>query len=138
MNKAKQKILHNLRNTYCRIKTSGIHGIGVVAVRDIPKGTDVFQGHIPHEWYRISAEDLKTLDKEIVKMIDDFFVIEKDGSVELPESGLIGMDMSFYLNTSDKPNVATSDDGNTFFSIRKIKMGEELTVAYSTFDWKYE
>ena len=47
------------------------------------------------------------------------------------------MDISYFLNDSKKPNLKTIDDGENFVTLRKIKKGEELTVAYKTYDEKY-
>ena len=75
-------------------------------------------------------------------MIDDFFVIEEDKSVYVPENGLNGMDISFFLNNSKNPNLKIVGDGKktavSFVSAKKIKKGEELTVSYATFDEKYK
>ena len=39
-----RKIIHNLRNNvYCRISRSKIHGVGVIAIKDIPKGINPFK-----------------------------------------------------------------------------------------------
>ena len=38
----KQEIISFLSCTYCRIKTSKIHGVGVHAVMPIKKGTNLF------------------------------------------------------------------------------------------------
>jgi SET domain-containing protein len=47
------------------------------------------------------------------------------------------MDISYYLNDSKNPNIKTTDDGENFLTLRKIKKGEELQVAYKTYDEKY-
>lgn len=138
MTEEKQKILENLKNTYCRVKTSKIEGIGIFAIRDIPKGKNPFFGVKVHKWHEFTVKELKKIDKEVFKMIDSFFVIEKNDTVYIPETGLNGNDISFYLNTSSKPNIETIDGGTNFASTRKIKRGEELTVAYSTYDDKYK
>ena len=64
-------------------------------------------------------------------------MIHKDGSVDISDSCLNGMDISYYLNDSKNPNLKTTDDGVNFVTMRKIKKGEELTVAYATYDEKY-
>jgi SET domain-containing protein len=138
MTKAKQEVLNILKNTYCRLKSSKISGVGVFAVRNIPKGINPFRGQIDQKWHKFKMSELKKLDSEILKMIDDFFVIELDGTLTIPKSGLNGMDMSFYVNHSAKPNVKTIDNGFTFVSLRKIKKGEEITVAYDTYDDKFK
>lgn len=134
----KNNILRKLENTYCRLKPSKLNGIGVFAIRDIPKNKNPFLGVREQDWYEFKTSDLKKLDKEIFKMIDDFFVIEKDNKVLIPEYGLNGMDISFFPNQSKKPNIKTINDGFSFITSRKIKKGEELTVSYSTYDWKYK
>ncbi len=138
MSKGKEKAMQNLKSTYCRLGLSKISGVGVFAVRDIPKNTNLFKGMIEQKWHRFKMSELKNLDKEVKKMIDDFFVIEKDGTVSIPEGGLNGIDVSFFPNHSKKPNLKTIDNGFTFMTLRKIKKGEEVTVSYSTYDYKYK
>ena len=141
MDKKNQKFINNLKNTYCRIKSSKINGVGVFAIREIPKNIDPFLGSGLQKWYKIEEKDYKKMDKEIIKMIDDFFVIEEDKSVYVPECGLNGIDISYFLNDSKKPNLKIIGDGKNeavgFKTLRKIKKGEELSVSYSTFDEKY-
>lgn len=135
----KNKIIKNLKNTYCRLKTSPIQGIGIFAIRDIPKGVNPFAGCAKQKWIKFKIEELNSLnlDNEIMTMIDDFSVIHKNGIVYIAECGLNGMDISFFLNNSKKPNLKTTDDGANFISIKKIKKGQEVTVAYCTYDEKY-
>ena len=139
MNKVKEKILENLKNTYCRIKTSNVDkgGVGIFAIRDIPKNTDPFYGAPNQVWREFKISELKRIDKEVMKMIDDFFVIEKDKTVYVPDGGLNAMNISYFLNNSQKPNVKTIDNGKNFITIRRIKKGEELTSSYKTYDEKY-
>ena len=134
----KEEILEKLANTYCRLKPSPAEGVGVFAIRDIPENTNPFLGVKAPEWQEFNLSELQHLDKEILKMIDDFNVIEKDGTVLVPECALNGMDLSFFLNNSESPNMKTIDEGFTFIASREIKKSEELTVAYSTYDDKYK
>lgn len=138
LEKIKKNIITNLNNTYCRLKPSKVEGVGVFAVRDIPKNENPFQGIKKQKWYEFKTSDFKNFDDEILKMIDSFFVIEKDGKVLVPEFGLDGMDISFFLNHSKNPNLKTVDEGFNFLTLRKIKKGEELLVSYGTYDWKYK
>ena len=133
----KNEILKRLKNTYCRLRPSATQGVGVFAIRDIPKNTNPFKG-IRQRWYKFDFSQLKNLDKEVQKMVDDFYVIEKDKTVFVPECALNGMDISFFLNDSQRPNLKTIDNGNTFVALKKIKKSEELTVSYGTYDYKYQ
>ena len=64
----KKKLLQRLQNTYCRLKCSRIHGIGVSAVRNIAKGQNIFPGTPAYRWYKIPLTDLKKFDKyEVLK-----------------------------------------------------------------------
>lgn len=137
----KNKIINLIKNTYCRLKPSKLGGVGVFAVRDIKKGVDPFYGVKIPRWVKFNVSELKKIDKEVLKMIDDFFVIEKDNTVYIPETGLNGLDVSYFLNNSKNPNLKIVGNGKEealfFKTNRKIKKGEELTVAYSTYDEKY-
>jgi len=138
MKVSKQKVINSLKNTYCRLKASKIEGVGVFAIRDIPKGENPFYGIKKQKWVKFNISDLEKIDKEIMPLIDSFFVIKKNGTVYISESGLNGMDISYFLNDSKKPNLKTTDDGTNFKTLKKIKKGEELTVAYATYDEKYK
>ncbi|MEI7425106.1 MAG: SET domain-containing protein [Candidatus Staskawiczbacteria bacterium] len=141
MNKIKQKILKDLKNTCCRLRASKIEGVGVFAIKDIPKGKDPFPGIKNGKWHKFDIKELKNLDKTVLAMIDDFFVIEDNSNVYIPEIGLNGIDISFFLNNSKNPNLKIVGDGKdeaVFFKTAKnIKKGEELTVSYATYDKKY-
>ena len=138
MDKIKKQILQKLRNTYCRIKPSPVEGVGVFAIRDIPKGINPFQGIQKQKWFELDMGDIKIKDKEILKMMDDFFVIEENKKVLIPENTLNGMDISFFVNHSENPNIETTDGGFTFKTLRKIMKGDELIVSYATYDDKYQ
>jgi len=137
MNPSKKDILERIKNTYCKLKASSIQGVGVFAIRDIPENINPFFGIPDQKWLRFSMDDLGEIDKNIMEMIDDYFVIEKDETINIPEYGLNGMDMSFFVNHSDTPNLVTHE-GRYFLTARKIKKGEELTVGYDAYDHKYK
>jgi SET domain-containing protein len=137
MKKIQKQILKKLRHTYCRLKSSKISGVGVFAIKDIPQGANVYYGAQKQRWVKFKMSDLKGLNKEVLTMIDDYMVIEKDGTVFIPEGALNGMNISFFHNHSSKPNIKTIDGGEIFIAARAIKKGEELTADYGTYDWKY-
>ena len=133
----KEIVLKRLQNTYCRLQPSKISGVGVFAIRDIPKGVNPFYGTTEPKWIKFKLSELKNLDKEVLRMIDDFNVIEEDETVFIPVCALNGMDISSFLNNSNSPNLITNEGGSTFITARRIKKGEELTTSYETFDYKY-
>ena len=66
----KKEVLNCLKNTYCRLKPSKIEGVGVFAVRDIPKNINPFEGIKNQRWYEFKLSELKGLDKEILKSFE--------------------------------------------------------------------
>lgn len=141
-NISKQDTFDILKKTYCRIRPSKIGGVGVFAIRDIPKGVDPFQNLIENDWKQFNIKELNKLDPEILKMIDDFFVIEEDGNVLIPDFGLNGINISFFLNHSKNPNVKqmeNEEQGDSFFiTLREIKKDEEITSDYGAYDNKWK
>jgi len=134
----KDEILKRLKDTCCRLQSSAIDGVGVFAIKNLQKNTNPFKEVRNHPWHKFDISELKKLDKNILKMITDFYVADKNEKIWIPECALNGMDISFFVNNSESPNLKTIDGGLTFVTLRKIKKGEELTIAYKTYDYKYK
>jgi SET domain-containing protein len=130
----KNKIVERIKNTYCRLKPSTIHGTGVFAIREIPKGINPFLSEPKQKWIKINKKAFDGMDEEIIKLIEDFFWFDKKGNGWVTEEGISGMGMSFYPNHSKQPNLKRADDDGNFVSLRIIKKGEELLVDYETYD----
>ena len=130
MNKA--QLLENLKkDVYCRIGVSRIQGVGVVAVRNIPKNVNPFKGSRDYKLISFTQAELKNLDPEVNRMVSDFFA-QEDETILIPDHGLNSIDVSFFMNHSSHPNVKVGEDQN-FYTTREIEKGEELTTDYSTF-----
>ena len=114
---------------FTRIAPSNIHGVGVIALRLIPKGTYVFPGD-DDELLWINKSVLIGLPKEIKKLYKDFCV--KKGKLNGCPKNFNKMTPAWYLKHSSEPNVGCDDEYN-FYSLRNIKKGEELTVDYKTY-----
>lgn len=127
----RKKLLDNLSNTYCRLKPSG-HGIGVFAIRNIPKNTNPYLNCRKVRWFKFNKKEIAKLPQEISQMIEEDY--GHDGEYNyIPYHGLNGNDISFYHNHSLRPNIITIDRGQTFITIQKIKKGEELLANYKTY-----
>jgi SET domain-containing protein len=135
----KDRLLDNLENhTYTRLRPSQLQGVGVFAIRDIPKGVNPFQmaNKIRYKTIRCTEGDLKYVNSEVKKMIHDF--IEPEGKeYYIPENGLNSLDITFYLNHSKNNNLAIVEDGEedyySFVTLRHIKKGEELFINYEDY-----
>lgn len=140
----KEKLIDNLRNDiYCRIAPSKISGVGVIAIRDIPKNTDPFRltdgKCMKYKSINIDETELKNIDPEIKKMLNDFLgdPTSNKNKYFVPELGLNSIDISFYMNHSKNNNILIKYEKDceyfTFITKRNIKKGEELTINYSNY-----
>ena len=136
MNK-KQLLKHLQKDIYCRIGISKIQGIGVIAIRSIPKGIDPFKGSWNGRHYRFKTSEFKKIPQPVIKMLKAFGSIHND-VVYVPSIGLNRIDISFFLNHSKNANVRALEKGEHFLTIRAIKKGDELTVDYDTFSDDYK
>ena len=131
----KYKLLKNLQQTYCSFGVSKVHGVGVIAIRDIPKGIDPFPPVKPEKTIQLTDKDLEILPKEVVKKMKDIFV-RCNGIYHVYDLGLNCMGIRFHVNHSNNPNIAVNEGVvtkgyNPFVTLRNIKKGEELFWNYT-------
>lgn len=114
---------------FARIGRSKIHGVGVLAIRNIRKGTYIFYGDDePICW--MDKKRIKRCPPGIKKLYEDFCIIK--GNIYGCPRNFNQLTPAWYLNESKKPNVACDKDYK-FYALRDIKKGEELTVDYTTY-----
>jgi len=137
----KENLIKNLKdNTFCRFGKSD-YGVGVFAIKDISKGTELFvlcNNKEEEDLIDLSEEDLKELDDSVTKYVKDIFVKNEDG-YSLPERGMNSLSLGFFLNHSPTPNLTHKINfvnGRCGLlvpvAVRDIKRGEELTEDYYT------
>ena len=114
---------------YARIGPSRIHGVGVLAIRDIPAGTLVFAGESERVAWRSRAA-VRRMPAAIRALYEDFGMVSGD-RIGVPPS-LNMLSVGWYVNHAERPNVEAGDDGR-FRALRRIRTGEELTADYRTF-----
>jgi SET domain-containing protein len=128
----KEALLKELANfTYVMIKPSPLHGIGVFAIRDIPKGTNNIFSKGVGDWIKVSKEEVEALPQHSKDLIENHCLFDED-SYFIPDYGFKLVDLVIYLNHSETPNVISLNDGEEFEAIRDIAIGEELLVDYGT------
>lgn len=134
-----KKLVSDLEsNVYCRLKPSKIQGIGVFAIKEIPKGAKIFKTSRKIKFIGIAPEIIlknRKISQAVKKMAKDFFVIS-DKKLYLPNCSLNEIDISFYVNHSEKPN-AIAKNGENFFAVRRIRKGEEITANYKKYCDEY-
>lgn len=126
---------------WIEVRNSFIHGTGVFAAKDIPKGTKIIE-YVGRKVSKKEAEIIaeETLERAksnpsegavyLFEVNDDFDI---DGNVE--------WNTAKFINHSCDPNCETEQDEEDriwILSIREIKKGEELffNYGYDLDDWK--
>ena len=126
------KIIIRIKSPYAKIKKSGIHHLGVFAVKDIPKKTRI----IEYVGKKITKERAdKIYDESFAKHEKNknygsvyIFELNKKHDVD----GNVYWNPAKYINHSCNPNCETDiiNDKIWIISIKKIKKGEEITYNY--------
>ncbi|MFN8251337.1 MAG: SET domain-containing protein [Ferruginibacter sp.] len=128
----KAELLQELsNNTYVMLKPSAIEGVGVFAIRDIPKGCrDMFgKPDTAEEWITIPKKEIDALPAHAQFLVGNYCLFDED-SYYVPAAGFKKMDVSLFLNHADNPNIISINDGDYFETLRDIKAGEELVIDY--------
>ena len=125
----KSRVLEHLqKEIYCRLGISKVHGIGVFAIRSIPKGVKPLVSLIKIKEFDFSKKEVKKLPSSVRKEMDTFCYYDSKKYL-VPSIGLNSMNMAFYMNHSKTPNVKYLKNGE-IISLKRIKAGEELFFDY--------
>ena len=120
------------KTVWATLGFSKTHGIGVIAIRDIPKGTrftdyDVWGNYsdmAESKLITMTEEDFNKILPEIRTLILDKTVMTDTITFVSPN---VVQDLRSWMNHSDNPNV------KDFSAIKDIKRGEELTEDFRWF-----
>lgn len=129
MPSSQKKLLEHLNTeVYCKLGVSPVHGIGVFAIRPIPKGVYALKSYLNVKEVDISKKLIKDLPKGVRDQIDMFCYYDKK-TVSIPTIGLNSFDLAVYLNHSKTPNLRFKKAG-VLISLKEIAEGEELFIDY--------
>lgn len=125
-----QQLLQELQNqTYVRLKSSEVHGIGVFAIQHIPKGCrNIFSKGI-EEWIKLPIAKVEALPEHSRSLVETYCLFDEENYF-VPASGFKMIDPVIYLNHSSRPNIISINDGEEFEALIDIASGEELLVNY--------
>jgi SET domain-containing protein len=134
----KKEIINDLENhIFCRIQRSAIHGVGVFAVKEIPKGTEPLITF--NEVDAIPVPESEIMDNPkisdaVKEMVRAFYVI-RDGNIYCDDRSFNEINISYFLNHAASPNLDTIErnEETHFIANRDIHVGEELTSDQSTY-----
>ena len=128
----KEQLLHQLQqDTYVMLKPSPIEGIGVFAIRDIPKGCRTIFSTGIGDWIKLSFDEVEKLPPHSRNLVETYCLYDEENYF-VPDYGFKLMDMVLYLNHSAQFNIVSVNDGEQFEALRDIKAGEELLVNYGS------
>ena len=127
------------KNIFVKLKPSKVDGVGVFAIRDIPKNTFLFEtwkgdsGYFP-----IKEKELQKLPKDLYNHIKDIFLYSPDFPndtntyIQLTNGCHWIYTTPYYFVNSDinKSNI----DKTTFKTTRDIKRGEEILSNYGRYE----
>ena len=126
----KIELLNELqKETYVGLKPSPVHGIGVFAILDIPKGCRTIFSKAVGECIKLSFAEVEQLPAHSRNLIETYCLYDETHYF-VPDYGFKLMDLVLYLNHSAEPNIMSINDGEQFEALRDIKEGEELLVNY--------
>lgn len=136
---------HLCHNVKARLAVSKVHGIGVVAIRDIQAREEVFRTRVRKDHDRVDLTMQQITDanvpKPVVDYLKSFFFKNDDAANTYPVHDLNCLDVSFYLNHSaTEANVEFVPCATLkcewacayehMVASRAIKEGEELLLDY--------
>ncbi len=126
----KEELLKELsEEIYAVLKPSPVHGIGVFAIRDIPKGCrNIFSKNIG-EWIKLPIADIEQLPEHSRNLVETYCLYD-DENYYVPDYGFKVMDLVNYLNHSASPNIISINNGECFEALTDISAGAELLINY--------
>jgi SET domain-containing protein len=120
-----------------RVQASGIHGMGLFAIKLIPRGTPIwtFQPGFDHDFSPAQFAALPTLARQHTRWF--CFVSKADGHV------ILSGDHACFINHSTNPNTGAppaAEPPVVTVALRDIAPDEEITCNYFDYDadtrWK--
>ncbi len=128
----KKILLDELTNhTYIMLKPSAVAGIGVFAIKNIPRGCrDMFsKPNKQDNWIKLSKKEVELLPQHTRLVIENYCLYDEENYF-VPDHGFKKIDLSLFLNHSDNPNIISIQEGDYFEALRDIASGEELFIDY--------
>ncbi len=126
----KEQLLDELRyHTFVMLRPSPVHGVGVFAVKDIPKGQRGIFSNDKSEWLKIPRAEINELPEHSRLIVENYCLFD-DEYYYVPEYGFKMVDLAVCLNHDDSPNIVSINEGEDFEALRDIKAGEELLIDY--------
>lgn len=139
----KEILLEHLKNDVVARISKTEYGVGVAAFRKIRNGQFPFTTPagpcINYHTVRITPDEAAAIDPAMKELLADFF-LNPHGNYPMPIMGPNSIDLGFYLNHSDTPNLdirfLENCDLSIYVANRDIEPGEQLTINYCKFGFR--
>lgn len=117
-----------LNNCNVRLQPSTVcDGVGVFAITPIPVGTTLFKDVIPDTEY-IKFSEIENSPKEVLNYLISMCNFDQNG-IYLART-VNNINISYFVNHSENPNVEHDSILDEFRTIRNINVGEEILCVY--------
>lgn len=127
----RKHILDSIKNeSYVHLKPSKVcNGVGVFALRLIPKDTVLFADVIPDKDFA-RWDQLDDIPTEVVAYLNSMCNTSKEG-LYLSQT-VNNINVSYYVNHSTYPNVFHKKDTDRYITLRDVQEGEEILCTYDS------
>ena len=125
----KSEVLEYVSNSlYCEVGVSSINGVGVMAIKDIPSGSDPFVEFGEDVNMVVSSSDLDDIDDGVVNWLVKRFVHSwtKQKIILTTHSQ---WHLKLYVNDSGSANMTRHTDGS-YGALANISSGSELVLNF--------
>ena len=127
----KDELLQELsQEIYAALRPSPIYGIGVFAVRTIPKGCRSIISSNKDNWVKLPITEVEKLPDYSRDLVETYCLYDEHHYF-VPDYGFKLMDMVNYINHSITPNIKSVNEGEYFEALHEIPAGTELLIDYS-------
>lgn len=124
-------LLSELQHTKITLGNSKLHGIGVFALQDIPKGCRDLFSNLPYSFEKLTFQVVEKLPFHARNLVETYCLYDEENYF-VPAHGFRMIDPVIYLNHSSTPNLVSINEGEFFEALSDIPAGEELLVDYGT------
>lgn len=130
-----ESIIEQCKRKYFELGPSKIHGVGLIAIRAIPKNTFLFEDPIKAEFIPYEVLYSNGVQKGVIKSLNKHFAHTTEG-IELP-SNINYIQYVNFINHSKNHNTRciSNEYSNKYYTNRRIKKGEELCINYFEDDY---
>jgi len=132
----RKHILDSIKNeSYVRLKPSKVcNGVGVFALRPIPKDTILFADVIPDKDF-VRWDQLDDVDTVVTGYLSSMCRTTPEG-LYLSQT-INNINLSYFVNHSDKPNVVYNNTLDRYITLVTIEEDQEILCKYNleNIDW---